>query len=271
MAGGVGGDRAAHRAGVAARRPRRAQPGPLAHPREQRQRPARGARGWRSCRAPGEALRLNPPRTILRDARELRLTRGELSRWLPEPRRVVLARVRAAGRRRAGGGERPLPQRPPPRRDGPRDRRAPPPRSAAPPATGPAILAGDLNAPPAHPALAALAADGWEGAGAGRRDRDRPDRPPRPRDRGGAPPPGRRGAGGRASRGAGAPGGCACRTTTPSSRCSGRSDLELGHQQHDQQHGGDRRHSAGGRVARTPSRPAARPAGTPAGRGGPAT
>ena len=29
---------------------------------------------------------------------------------------------------------------------------------------GPAVLAGDLNAPPSHPALAALAAGGWDGA-----------------------------------------------------------------------------------------------------------
>ena len=28
------------------------------------------------------------------------------------------------------------------------------------------MLAGDLNAPPSHPALAALAGGGWEGAGA---------------------------------------------------------------------------------------------------------
>lgn len=109
------------------------------------------------------SVRLNPLSAVLRAARELRLGPGELARYLPEPRRLVLARVilpggaaatvgcvhcqnsrhpgvvgreiaRAAAAVREDGGD------------------------------GPAVLAGDLNAPPGHPALAALAREGWEGA-----------------------------------------------------------------------------------------------------------
>ena len=117
---------------------------------------------------PGSArtVRLNPLTAILRAARRRCASRrGELLRYLPEPRRAVIARVRAARRRRAsrsrcvhchnarhpelvaaragagGAGA----------------------RVAA--AAGTAmVLAGDLNAGPGHPALAALAAGGWSGA-----------------------------------------------------------------------------------------------------------
>jgi endonuclease/exonuclease/phosphatase family metal-dependent hydrolase len=109
------------------------------------------------------AVRLNPLGAILRAAARLRLEPGELLRYLPEPRRAVLARARAgdgaevalacvhchnarhpeliamelrratAALERAGGG-------------------------------APMVLAGDLNAPPGHPALTALAAAGWSGS-----------------------------------------------------------------------------------------------------------
>jgi endonuclease/exonuclease/phosphatase family metal-dependent hydrolase len=107
--------------------------------------------------------RLNPWRTVARAARDRRLTAGELFRYLPEPRRIVLARVRAPGgdglvvgcvhchnarHPEVVGREITL--------------AAEIVREAA--GDGPAVLAGDLNARPGHAAVAALAADGWQGA-----------------------------------------------------------------------------------------------------------
>ena len=109
------------------------------------------------------AVRLNPLRTIARDTRELRLTRGELLRYLPEPRRLVLARVVPPGGGELVAGTTHC--------HNSRDREvvgreivraAHAVGEAA--GDGPAVLAGDLNAPPSHPAFAALAAEGWEGA-----------------------------------------------------------------------------------------------------------
>jgi len=112
------------------------------------------------------SVRLNPPRTILRDARELRLTRGELTRWIPEPRRVVLARVRLPGGVELVAGSVHCHNARHPDVTGREiGRAAAAVRAAA--GDGPAVMAGDLNAPLSHPALAALAADGWEGAGPG--------------------------------------------------------------------------------------------------------
>lgn len=109
------------------------------------------------------AVRLNPVSGILRDAWRLRLEPGELLRYLPEPRRLVVARVRAPGgttltmgcvhchnarHQELVGGEIA--------------------RAAAAVADaadgGPAVLAGDLNVAPGHPAMAALGDAGWEGA-----------------------------------------------------------------------------------------------------------
>jgi endonuclease/exonuclease/phosphatase family metal-dependent hydrolase len=107
--------------------------------------------------------RLNPWRAVARATRDLHLTAGELIRYLPEPRRIVLARVRAPGgatlvagcvhchnarRPEVVGLEIAL--------------AAGVVREAA--GDGPAVLAGDLNARPGHAAVAALAADGWHGA-----------------------------------------------------------------------------------------------------------
>ncbi len=113
-----------------------------------------------------EAVRLNPPRTILRDARELRLSRGELRRWIPEPRRIVLARVRLPGGGELVAGSVHCHNARHPDVTGREIARAAAAvRAAA--GGGPALLAGDLNAPPTHPALAALAGGGWDGAAPG--------------------------------------------------------------------------------------------------------
>jgi endonuclease/exonuclease/phosphatase family metal-dependent hydrolase len=113
------------------------------------------------------SVRLNPPRAILRDARDLRLTRGELARWIPEPRRLVLARVRMAGGAELVAGSVHCHNAREPEVTGREIARA---AAAVRDAAGdrPAVMAGDLNAPPSHPALAALAADGWDGAAPGR-------------------------------------------------------------------------------------------------------
>lgn len=110
--------------------------------------------------------RLNPWRRVGRMARELRLTAGELARYLPEPRRVVMARLGAPGggslavacvhchngrHPEVVGREIAL--------------TAELTRAAA--GDDPAVVAGDLNARPDHAAMAALAADGWHGATAG--------------------------------------------------------------------------------------------------------
>ena len=109
------------------------------------------------------AVRLNPLRAIARDTRELGLTRGELARCLPEPRRLVLARVILPGGGELVAGSTHCHNARHPDVVGREIARA---AAAVRGAAGddPAVLAGDLNAPPSHPALAALAADGWGGA-----------------------------------------------------------------------------------------------------------
>lgn len=109
------------------------------------------------------SVRLNPPATILRAARELGLERGELVRYLPEPRRLVVARVLLPGGAAVTVGCTHCHNA---RHPGVVGREI---LLAA--ATvndvaggGPAVLAGDLNAPPNHPAMAELAGIGWEGA-----------------------------------------------------------------------------------------------------------
>lgn len=109
------------------------------------------------------SVRLNPIGTILRSARRLGLERGELVRYIPEPRRLVLARVIAPGGAALVVGCTHCHNARNPGVVGLEIARA---ASAVRDAAGggAAVLAGDLNAPPSHPALAALAADGWHGA-----------------------------------------------------------------------------------------------------------
>jgi Endonuclease/Exonuclease/phosphatase family len=111
----------------------------------------------------GRAVRLNPPGEIVRAACELGLESGELLRYLPEPRKAVVARLRTASgaelaaasvhlhnarhpelivRELAGATE----------------------ALEATAQGAPMVLAGDLNARPSDPALAAAADMGWGGA-----------------------------------------------------------------------------------------------------------
>ena len=117
--------------------------------------------------------RLNPWPAVARAARDLRLSAGELARYLPEPRRIVLARLRAPGgaalvvgcvhchnarHPEVVGREIAL--------------AAEIVREAA--GDDPAVLAGDLNARPSHAAVAALSPGGLARGDPRRRGRDRP-------------------------------------------------------------------------------------------------
>jgi endonuclease/exonuclease/phosphatase family metal-dependent hydrolase len=110
----------------------------------------------------GRAVRLNPIGAILQATGRLRLEPGELLRYLPEPRRAVLARARAAD-----GAEVALAcvhchnARHPELIAMELGRAV---RALEETAGGaPMVLAGDLNARPSHPALDALEAAGWSG------------------------------------------------------------------------------------------------------------
>jgi Endonuclease/Exonuclease/phosphatase family len=102
------------------------------------------------------AVRLNPVDAILRAGLGIR----PLLHYLSEPRRAVIARARTAGGaeialacvhcHNAGRPEPVVMEL---------ERATAALEASAPGA--PAVLAGDLNAPPSHPALAALAAAGW--------------------------------------------------------------------------------------------------------------
>lgn len=108
------------------------------------------------------SVRLNPVATILRSARRLGLERGELVRYLPEPRRLVLAQIAAPGGERITVGCTHCHNARHPDVVGDEIARAAAAvRHVA--VDGPAILAGDFNAPPSHAAMAALASAGWEG------------------------------------------------------------------------------------------------------------
>jgi endonuclease/exonuclease/phosphatase family metal-dependent hydrolase len=108
------------------------------------------------------AARLNPIGAILGAAVRLRLEPGELLHYLLEPRRAVIARARADG-----GAEIALAclhchNARHPELISMELRRAADALAEA--AQGrPMVLAGDLNARPSHPALPALAAEGWSG------------------------------------------------------------------------------------------------------------
>jgi hypothetical protein len=111
----------------------------------------------------GRALRLNPPGRMLRDWRRLGLEPGEMAHWVPEPRRLVSARVRlpGGGALVAGCVHAHNSRHPDVVGDDIVRAAAEVARRAG---DGAAVLAGDLNARPSHPAFAALAAAGWEGA-----------------------------------------------------------------------------------------------------------
>ncbi len=121
--------------------------------------------GPRMALVPGSvsSVRLNPLPTILDARSRLGLTLGELARYIPEPRRLVIARLTAPG-----GGEVTVGcthchnARHPGVVGEEIARAAAAVRVAA--GGGPAVLAGDLNARPDHPALADLVSAGWDGA-----------------------------------------------------------------------------------------------------------
>jgi endonuclease/exonuclease/phosphatase family metal-dependent hydrolase len=108
------------------------------------------------------AVRLNPLGAILRAGLELDLEAGELLRYLPEPRRAVMARARSSGGQELAvacvhchNARHPELTSRELARAG--DALATLARGAA------MVLTGDLNARPAHPAVAALVASGWSG------------------------------------------------------------------------------------------------------------
>ena len=109
------------------------------------------------------AVRLNPPGEVLRAAAELGLEAGELLRYLPEPRVAVIARVRAASGAEVVVASLHCHNARHPELIVRELTRASEALEGA--ARGaPMVLAGDLNAPPSHPALAAAAAMGWRAA-----------------------------------------------------------------------------------------------------------
>jgi hypothetical protein len=112
------------------------------------------------------AVRLNPPREMARAALRWRLGAGELARWLPEPRRAVMLRAATPEGAEIALACAHCQNARDPRVTGLEiDRAARALLALA--GDGPAILAGDLNARADHPALAGLAAAGWDGAGPG--------------------------------------------------------------------------------------------------------
>jgi len=109
------------------------------------------------------SVRLNPVRTILGAARELDLEWGELLHYLPEPRRLVVARVQLPGGGRVAVGCTHCHNARHPVVVGREILRAAAAVGAA-AGAGPAVLAGDLNVRPSHPALAELGGLGWDGS-----------------------------------------------------------------------------------------------------------
>jgi endonuclease/exonuclease/phosphatase family metal-dependent hydrolase len=111
----------------------------------------------------GTAVRLNPLRAIWAARRRLGLTPGELVRYVPEPRRMVLARLVTPGGTSIVVGCTHCHNARDPGVVGLEIARAAAALRAAADG-GAAVLAGDLNAPPSHPAFARLRRRGWEGA-----------------------------------------------------------------------------------------------------------
>jgi endonuclease/exonuclease/phosphatase family metal-dependent hydrolase len=109
------------------------------------------------------SVRLNPLRSILAARRPLGLSRGELLRYIPEPRRLILARLVTPTRAVITVGCTHCHNARHPDLVGAEIARAAA-ETRALAAGGAAVLAGDLNAPPAHPAFARLADEGWEDA-----------------------------------------------------------------------------------------------------------
>jgi endonuclease/exonuclease/phosphatase family metal-dependent hydrolase len=112
------------------------------------------------------SVRLNPVRPMLRAAALGEIGAGELARYLPEPRRAVMALVDLPDGARVAVACAHCHNARDPLLTGVEIARA----AAAVRALGgggPAVLAGDLNAGPGHPALASLAREGWSGAAPG--------------------------------------------------------------------------------------------------------
>ncbi len=107
------------------------------------------------------AVRLNPPRAVLGAAVRLRLEAGELARYLPEPRRAVIARARAGAAEIALACLHCHNARHPELIAMELARATAALEESA--GGAPMVLAGDLNARPGHPALAGLEAAGWSG------------------------------------------------------------------------------------------------------------
>lgn len=106
---------------------------------------------------------LNPVEAIWRAMRELGLEAGEVRHYLTQERRLVMARLRTRGGAEVVVGCVHCHNARHPGLVGREMLRCGEVVAAAADG-GPAILAGDLNAPPRHPALATLGGLGWEGA-----------------------------------------------------------------------------------------------------------
>lgn len=120
--------------------------------------------GPRLAVVPGStrSVRLNPLGAIVRAALQRKLGLGELVHYLPEPRKAVMALVETAtGERLAVACLHCHSARNPDVGGAEIARAAAAVRELA--GSDPCVLAGDLNARPDHPALAALAQDGWSG------------------------------------------------------------------------------------------------------------
>jgi hypothetical protein len=121
------------------------------------------APGLRVEAGSARSVRLNPLRAILRAARELDLEAGELVHYLPETRRLVVARIALPGGGCVAVGCTHCHNARHPGVVGREILRAAAAVSEV-AGAGPAVLAGDLNARPSHPAIAELGGIGWEGA-----------------------------------------------------------------------------------------------------------
>ena len=109
------------------------------------------------------SVRLNPTRAILLGAARGEIGAGERAHNQPEPRRAVMARVGLPDGARLAAACAHCHNARDPRLTGQEIARAAAAVRAL-GAGGPAVLAGDLNAGPGHPALAALAREGWSAA-----------------------------------------------------------------------------------------------------------
>ncbi|MGD9696750.1 MAG: endonuclease/exonuclease/phosphatase family protein [Thermoleophilia bacterium] len=122
---------------------------------------------WLPVGGSERSARLNSLSAIVRAAVDLELDAGELLRYLPEPRRAVLARVRGPGGAEAAVACVHLHNA---RHEALTERELDVAAAALAGLAGegtPMVLAGDLNRDARHPAIAALADEGWGGVAAG--------------------------------------------------------------------------------------------------------